>query len=49
MDEAIEILTKLLIKEHMTNKGNQKKYVLTKLELYQFCIKLLKTINRYNY
>ena len=46
--EAIEILTKMLIEESFKNKGKDEetKVVMTKVELYQFCIKLLKLIER---
>lgn len=46
LEEVIEILTKQMIEEHF--KGNDtKKYIITKQELYRFCIKLIKLINNY--
>lgn len=47
LDDAIEILTKMLIKEDIENKNNNKKYVINKIDLYKFCIKLLKVIKKY--
>lgn len=49
LDDAIEILTKLLIKTDLNDrKTNHKEMVtMTKVELYQFCIKLLKEIQKY--
>lgn len=47
LDDAIEILTKMLIKEDIENKDKNKKYAITKVDLYKFCIKLLKVIKRY--
>lgn len=44
-DIAIEELTKLKIKEHF--KKSDKKITLTKEELIQFCINLLKLIEKY--
>ena len=44
-EEAIEELTKLKIKEHF--KKEDKKITLTKEELIQFCINLLKLIEKY--
>lgn len=43
--QAIEELTKLKIKEHF--KKSDKKITLTKEELIQFCINLLKFIEKY--
>ena len=43
--EAINELTKLKIKEHF--KKENKKITLTKEELIQFCINLLKLIEKY--
>ena len=45
-NEAIEIMTKLYIKEHF--KGDKSKYIISKEELIKFCIKLVKEIERYN-
>ena len=46
LDDAIEIITKMMIEEHLKIKSS-KKYVITKTDLYKFCIKLLKTIKKY--
>lgn len=43
-EESIGILTKMYIEEYY--KDNQR-FVLTKAQLIQFCIKLLKEINKY--
>jgi len=45
MEEVIEILTKLLIKEHI--KGNNEILTMTKEDMIKFCIKLLKVIEEY--
>lgn len=45
LDDTIEELTKLYIKEHLENKNN-KRYVLTKEQLMKFCIKLVKVIKK---
>lgn len=47
-EDAIEELTKMLIKEDFKSKANGKEYVtMTKQELIRFCIKLIKTIENY--
>lgn len=47
-EDAIEELTKLLIKENFENKKDKKKYLkMTKEDLIKFSIKLIKTINKY--
>lgn len=43
---ALEELTKLKIKEHF--KKEDKKILMTKEELIQFCIDLIKTIEKCN-
>lgn len=43
-DDAIIALTEILIKEHLI--GNNEKYILTKVELARFCIKVVKEIQR---
>lgn len=43
MEEAIEILTRMLIEEHI--KGDKKVLTMTKENLYRFCIRLLKIID----
>ena len=43
-EESIGILTKMYIEEYF--KDNQQ-YIFTKAQLIQFCIKLLKEINKY--
>lgn len=47
-ENAIEELTKLLIKEDFENKGkDQDTFKMTKQDLIKFSIKLIKTIERY--
>lgn len=43
-DDAIVVLTEILIKEHLT--GDKEKYILTKVELARFCIKVVKEMQR---
>ena len=45
-ENAIEELTKLIIKEDFENKGKQEYYKLTKEDLIDFCIKLIKVIEK---
>ena len=45
-EEVLERLIELKIKEHF--KENKKFYKITKEELIDFCIKLLKSIESYN-
>ena len=42
LDETIEELTKQMIKNRF--EDTEEKYIITKTELNQFCIKLIKTI-----
>lgn len=44
LDDAIVVLTEILIKEHL--KANNKKITLTKVELARFCIKVIKEMQR---
>ena len=44
MEEAIEILTKMYIKEY--SKKEKETLIMKKEDLIKFCIKLLKTIER---
>jgi hypothetical protein len=44
LDDAIEELTKIYIQQHF--KKENKKYIVSKEELMQFCIKLVKVIKR---
>lgn len=48
LDEAIELLTKMMIEEDFKNKKNKKdlKIVISRVDLYKLCIKLLKLIKR---
>lgn len=46
MEQAISILTEMIIKEHFENNSNIIK--ISKEDLMRFCIKLLKTIENYN-
>ena len=45
IEDSIEIITKLMIQDKF--KNDNKRYVISKQELYIFCIKLLKEINKY--
>ena len=42
LDETIKELTKQMIKNKFENK--EERYIITKTELYNFCIKLVKVI-----
>lgn len=44
LDEVIEELTKLMIKDNFEN--GTKEIKMTKTELFQFCIKLVKVVER---
>ena len=45
LDETIEELTKQMIKNKFENKNmRDEKYIITKQELYEFSIKLIKQI-----
>ena len=46
LDDSIEILTKQMLESVFKDKKNNHKTVIkmTKLELYQFCIRLVKLI-----
>lgn len=48
LDEAIDLLTKMLIEEDFKNKKEKKKQYITisKIELYRLCIDLLKLIQK---
>lgn len=48
LDEAIDLLTQMLIKEDFNNKKNKTKTYITisKIELYMICIDLLKLLQR---
>lgn len=46
LEDTIEILTKQMLEEHFLNK-DKTKYVITKEDLYKFCIKLIKLIDRF--
>lgn len=51
LEEAIEILTKMMIEDSFKDKAKNKesKVVMSKVELYKFCIKLLKLIQQEEY
>lgn len=42
IDDAIKKITELMIKDHFEN--NNKKIIMNKTDLYNFCVKLLKTL-----
>lgn len=43
-DDAIVVLTEILIKEHI--EGNKEKFILTKEDLARFCVKVIKEVQR---
>lgn len=45
LDDTVAELTRIYIEEYLKNE-NKKKYVVTKDELIQFCIKLVKVMKR---
>lgn len=45
LEDAIELLTKQMLKEHFENKETI--ITMTKTELYQFCIKLVKLLKKF--
>lgn len=45
-ENAIQELTKLIIKEDFENKDKQEYYKMTKQDLLKFSVKLIKTIER---
>lgn len=45
LDDALEVLMLQMIKEKFENKNqNEDKYIITKQELYEFSIKLIKLV-----
>lgn len=45
LDETLEVLMLQMIKEKFENKNqNEEKFIITKQELYEFSIKLIKQI-----
>lgn len=45
LDETLEVLMLQMIKEKFENKNqNEDKYIITKQELYEFSIKLIKLV-----
>ena len=44
LDDTIEILTRQMIEENFKSKDNKEKFIMTKEKLYQFSIKLIKTV-----
>lgn len=48
LDDVIHILTQMMLKESFKEKQNNKssKLVMSKSELYRFCIKLIKFIKK---
>lgn len=44
IEDTIEALTEILIKEHLI--GSKEKFVLTKVELARFCIKVVKEMQK---
>lgn len=45
-EEAIEILTKMVIEEHIKNRDKDEIIKITKKDLIRFCIKLLKIVEK---
>lgn len=49
LDDTLELLMLQMIKENFENKNIQEeKYIITKQELYEFSIKLIKTVKEVN-
>lgn len=46
LDDTVEVLTKQMLESAFEDKKNKQEAVIkmTKIELYQFCIKLIKVI-----
>ena len=45
LNNTIQILTEQMIRDNFTNKGSkEERYIITKQELYNFSIKLIKLI-----
>lgn len=45
LEETLQVLTEQMIKNNFQNKINdEKKYIITKQELYEFSIKLIKLV-----
>lgn len=48
LEDSIEELTKILIKEDIKSKSSKEEYLtISKTNLIKFCIKLLKEIKKY--
>ena len=49
LDEAIELLTRQMLKDVYDDKKNNniQKIVMTKADLYKFCIKLIKLLKNF--
>ena len=45
-DDVIQELTQQMIKQNFENRGKKEKYMITKQDLYEFSIKLIKVIKR---
>lgn len=45
-DDVIQELTQQMIKQNFENRGQEEKYIITKQDLYEFSIKLIKVIKR---
>lgn len=43
-DDIIQELTEQMIKNNFENRGAKEKYIITKQDLYEFSIKLIKVI-----
>jgi len=49
LDDSIQIITKMLIEEDFKIKNKnieQKQFIINPIQLYKFCIKLLKILKR---
>ena len=45
LDDALQVLMEQMIKDNFENKNqNEDKYIITKQELYEFSIKLIKLV-----
>lgn len=44
LSDTIQALTEQMIKNNFKNRGTEEKYIITKQQLYEFSIKLIKVI-----
>ena len=50
LDDTLELLMMQMIRDNFEHKENQEeKYIITKQELYRFCIRLIKIVREVYY